>query len=130
MATQLAGVTDPKASGPVPAQEKGLKEQSVEDLTEDIANAYPDSDLILQNVADVLSEELVTEYNYLLESGDSAQTQAAMETLKHRDDPSQFSAATPGHVINDEAIRYATETLGEEISSQIQTLSSAVMKAT
>ena len=75
----------------------------------------------------MLGNDRAEEFNELLDSGDAATTQAAMETLKHlRDDPSRFSAATPGHAINDEAYRYAAETFGEELASEIQTLSAAL----
>lgn len=122
----VGGPVEPTSSATKQPQ-KGPQEQSIEDLTQDIRNSYGDADAILENAGSVLGAEKAAEYNELLESGDEGQTRAAMETLRHlRESPQNFTAATPGHVINDEAYRYAVETFSEPVAEQIRTLSAAV----
>lgn len=125
LASQLVGDAAPTKQ--TADASKGLQKQSKEELEQDIANKYGDADLILANAAEVLGTAHSEKFNELLDSGDDATVTATMETLKHlRDTPQHFSQATPGTAISDEAVRYANETFGNSIGSDIQVLSSMV----
>ena len=120
IAGQLVG-----ASASDQVDQETFEEQ--EDLTDYLKNEYPDHDVYLANASKVLGNERSAQFNSLLESGDEAQSRAAMETLKTlNESPQYFSAASTNATLNSDQMSWATETFGEDIAGSIRTLSDVV----
>ena len=112
---------------PMEKESAPTKREEVEAWTEAYRNSNPSIDAALQNASEVMGDELLPEFNELLDSEDEEVRVAALRTVEHlHKSPDSFVAAADSTGVSEDTERHIASQYGEEMAHAISVLGNGV----